>query len=85
MIIRGRHARRTARERLEDIDGSGPPEAGEKAEHAQLTARSYQWLTSSKRRRLALLDARAVVARYPWLARTEAARHASKEPEGRSL
>jgi hypothetical protein len=79
MTIRGRQAQREG-----DSDGSGSPEAGEKAEHAQLTARSYQWLTSSKRRRLALLDARAVVARYPWLARTEAARHASKEPAGRS-
>jgi hypothetical protein len=77
MTSRSRQARRER-----DIDGSGPPEAGEEDEHAQLTARSYQWLTSSKRRRLALLDARAVVARYPWLARTEAARHARKEPAG---
>jgi hypothetical protein len=75
---------RRARRRLErDIDGSSPPGARENDEHARLTARSYQWLTPSKRRRLAVLDARAVVARYPWIARTEAARHASNGPAGR--
>ena len=51
-------------------------------ERARLLARSYQWLTSSQRRRLAVLDARAVAERYPWIARTEAARHASKEDAG---
>jgi hypothetical protein len=80
MTMKGTQAQRES-----DIDGSGTPEAGERDERARLTARSYQWLTASKRRRLALLDARAVVARYPWLARTEAARHATKEPAGRSL
>jgi hypothetical protein len=48
-------------------------------ERERLSARSYQWLTASQRRRLEVLDARAVAARYPWLARTEAARHAQKD------
>jgi hypothetical protein len=48
-------------------------------ERERLSARSYQWLTASQRRRLEVLDARAVVARYPWLARAEAARHAQQE------
>jgi hypothetical protein len=48
------------------------------AERTRLLARSYQWLTRSQRRRLQVLDARAVLVRYPWLARTEAARHAAK-------
>ena len=72
MTISSRQARRAA------------PGAGENDEHARLTARSYQWLTPSKRRRLAVLDARAVVARYPWLARSEAARRASTDPPGRA-
>ena len=48
-------------------------------ERARLLARSYQWLTRSQRRRLAVLDAQEVAARYPWIARTEAARQASEE------
>jgi hypothetical protein len=67
-----------------DIDGGAPPAAGENDERAALAARSYQWLTPSKRRRLAVLDARAVVASHPWIARTEAARLAAKESAGRS-
>jgi hypothetical protein len=51
-------------------------------ERERLLARSYQWLTSSQRRRLAVLDARAVAERYPWIARTEAARHTSKVDTG---
>jgi hypothetical protein len=47
-------------------------------ERTRLLARSYQWLTRSQRRRLQVLDGRAVLLRYPWLARAEAARHASK-------
>ena len=45
-------------------------------EHARLAARTYQWLTASQRRRLAELDARATVARYPWLGRLVAGRGA---------
>jgi hypothetical protein len=53
-------------------------------ERTRLQSRSYQWLTRSQRRRLQVLDARAVLVRYPWLARAEAARHASRPPTGRS-
>jgi hypothetical protein len=49
-------------------------------ERTRLLARSYQWLTRSQRRRLQVLDARAVLVRYPWLARAEAARRAAKPP-----
>jgi hypothetical protein len=48
------------------------------AERTRLLARSYQWLTRSQRRRLQVLDAQAVLVRYPWLARAEAARHAAR-------
>jgi hypothetical protein len=48
-------------------------------EHARLAARSYQWLTASKRRRLAQLDARATVARYPWLTRLDTDRRARRD------
>jgi hypothetical protein len=48
-------------------------------ERKRLAGRSYQWLTASQRRRLQVLDARAVSARYPWLARAEAARERSPE------
>ncbi|MDX6660514.1 MAG: hypothetical protein QOJ55_1336 [Solirubrobacteraceae bacterium] len=47
-------------------------------ERTRLLARSYQWLTRSQRRRLQVLDAQAVLVRYPWLARAEAARQASR-------
>jgi hypothetical protein len=53
-------------------------------ERERLSARTYQWLTASQRRRLEVLDARAVVARYPWLARAEASRHAQKELPGKN-
>jgi hypothetical protein len=52
-------------------------------ERARLLARSYQWLSRSQRRRLQVLDGRAVLVRYPWLARAEAARHAAKPPAPR--
>ena len=48
------------------------------AERTRLLARSYQWLTRAQRRRLQVLDAQAVLVRYPWLARAEAARQASR-------
>ena len=51
-------------------------------ERTRLLARSYQWLTRSQRRRLQVLDAQAVLVRYPWLARAEAAR-ASRAPARR--
>lgn len=47
----------------------GQPRADE---HERLAARSYQWLTASQRQRLRELDARATVARYPWLGRIAA-------------
>jgi hypothetical protein len=53
------------------------------AERTRLLARSYQWLTRSQRRRLQVLDGQAVLVRYPWLARAEAARHAAKPPARR--
>jgi hypothetical protein len=49
-------------------------------ERTRLLARSYQWLTRSQRRRLQVLDGRAVLVRYPWLARAEAARREAKPP-----
>jgi hypothetical protein len=58
----------------------GDPAIETTDERARLLARSYQWLTRSQRRRLQVLDAEAVLVRYPWLARAEAARHASKPP-----
>ena len=53
-------------------------------EHARLAARSYQWLTSSQRRRLNELDVRATVQRYPWLARLVADGRAARDdaPKG---
>jgi hypothetical protein len=55
-----------------------PDAAMDTDERTRLLARSYQWLTRSQRRRLQVLDGRAVLVRYPWLARAETARHAAK-------
>jgi hypothetical protein len=60
------------------VDTHATAATGSDEERARLLARPYQWLTRSQRRRLQVLDARAVLVRYPWLARAEAARHASR-------
>jgi hypothetical protein len=71
--------RRAMRNREPAATEAQPSPEGDE-ERARLLARSYQWLRPSQRRRLAVLDAREVAARYPWIARTEAARRTSRPP-----
>ena len=67
-------------ERHTEAAGATRRAAESDEERTRLLARTYQWLTRSQRRRLQVLDARAVLVRYPWLARAEAARRALRPP-----